>query len=297
MVMANPIAVFSDDFITDFAAAAERAAEIGIQGLAVRNVWGRNVRDLSTEELTRIRKIADTHGLSISALGAPYGRGFFLDEPESRKHAEALLAQMLQCAEVLGTTYIRIFSPWLRGHDAYETWSDRPDYDADLDSLAEQLAPSVRMAERAGMTLIVETEGASYVGQAREARLLIERLDSDALALCWDVANAWRSGERPWPDGFDQATRVRIADVHIKDLYAERANPDRASQRRARAGEGDVPYRTILAALIDQGYTGFFTVERNSHPRRPEDSPELFGDVMADLSNLKSILHNILGNE
>ncbi|WP_328912263.1 MULTISPECIES: sugar phosphate isomerase/epimerase family protein [unclassified Streptomyces] len=290
--MAIRTSVFSDDFVTDFTAAARGAAELGLDGLAVRNVRGRNIKDLEPDDVRRVRRIADDHGLCVSALGSPYGRGFFLDDDGSRQEAERLLDRMLGYADLLGTRLIRIFAPWLRGHDDYAMWSDRPDFTDCLDRLAEQLAPSVRAAERAGAVLMVETEGASHIGQACETALLLERLDSPALALCWDVANAWRSGETPL-DGLTAALRLPVVDVHIKDLHADPADPAKAGTRRAVAGEGDVPYRTILPALIDHGYDGFLTVERNYHPRRPEDDPGLTSDVQSDIRNLRAIVDDI----
>lgn len=288
-----PVAVFSDDLVTDFPAAAWTAAELGASGIAVRNVGGRNVSQLTDDEVTEIRQVADEHGLAVSALASPIGRGWFLDEDGGQERALTMLDRMVRQARILGTSNVRIFGPWLRGHDAYEMWSDRPDYTLCLDRLADELRPAVERAELAGVTLMIETEGASYVGQAREARLLIERLGSAALALCWDPANAWRSGERPWPDGFAEATRVRIADVHAKDLDPDIADPSWPGLHKARTGEGGVGYQTILPALAESGYRGFVTVERNYHPRRPEDDPALTADVLADLANLVALVGDL----
>jgi sugar phosphate isomerase/epimerase len=146
------------------------------------------------------------------------------------------------------------------------------------------------MAEQAGTTLMIELEGASYAGQAGEARQLIQALDSPAVALCWDVCNGWWSGEPPWEQGYREATQVRIVDVQTKDVPADPADPARPTFGRAVVGEGDVPYATIIPALIESGYQGYFTVERVYHPRRPEEHPELQRDALADVRNLKALV-------
>jgi sugar phosphate isomerase/epimerase len=278
------IAAYNDDIAADVEIAADIAAREGLDGLAIRNPWGTNLGALGPTDMRRIREIADSRGLAITALGAPYGRQFFIEDDDAQRAAEALLGKMFDFAEILGTRYVRIFALWLRDHDSYESWADRPDYSRWLDQLIARLEPSVRMAERSGYTLMIETEGASWVGQVREARQVFELLNSPAVTLCWDVANAWRSGELP-PDGLALARTMKLADVNLKDLYPADGAPDVPSTRRAVVGEGGIPYREIIETVLDDGFDGAFTVERNYYPRRPEDHPELQADIRSDIRN------------
>ncbi len=287
--MGYRVSVYNDDIAADFATAAAVAAGAGVDGLAIRNVWGRNIATLERTELELVRKVADEHGLAFTAVGSPYGRGFYLDSDDDQRAAEAVLGKMFAVGEILGCDVIRIFALWLRDHESYASWAIRPDLDECLDRLAGRLRPSVEMARRAGVTLMIETEGASYVGQVREARELFERLGANSVVLCWDVANAWRSGEQPL-DGLHGARALPLADVNVKDLVAEPGRPDLASDRRAVVGEGSIPYGEIVATLLHDGYDGVFTVERNYYPRRPEDETRLQEDIVKDIANLHELL-------
>jgi sugar phosphate isomerase/epimerase len=291
------LAAFSDDLVSDFSAAAELAVGLRLDGLAVRHVGGRNVRDLDDAEVRQVKRTADERGLAISAVGSPYGRGFFIDDDASSAAAHRLLERMIRQADILDSPNIRVFTLWLRGQDPLERWTRRPDYDACLERLAERLAPSVAMAERAGMNLMIELEGASYVGQVAEFRRLMTHLDSPAVVLCWDVCNGWWSGELPWPDGWREAQGLPIVDVQTKDVVADPEDPQRPTFRQVVVGEGDVPYTRILPELIRSGYDGWFTVERVYHPRKPEEHPELQRDALADVANLRAILESAVAEQ
>jgi sugar phosphate isomerase/epimerase len=119
-------------------------------------------------------------------------------------------------------------------------------------------------------------------------------VNSPSLALCWDVANGWWSGELPWPDGFAAAQGLTIVDVQTKDTHADPARPERAGFDRAVTGEGDIPYAAILRELAREGYTGYVTAERVHHPSKPEDHPELQRASLADLGNLRTMVEDAL---
>ncbi len=284
------LGAFSDDLVSDFAGAARLAAESGLDGLAVRNVGGRNVVDVDPTELADIRRQADDHGLEIASVASQYGRGFWVDSDEAQRLHELILDRALRAADRLDAPHVRIFALWLPGQDDLPEWRRRPRYPDCLDAVVRRLRPSVRMAERAGITLMAELEGASYAGQAAEARQLIEALDSASVALCWDVCNGWWSGEAPWPDGYREATRVPIVDVQTKDVRARVDDPSQPTFDLTVTGEGDVPFREIIPALIASGYPGYFTVERVYHPRKPEQEPALQRAALADIRNLRALL-------
>jgi len=283
------ISAFSDDIATDPELAVRRGAELGATGLAIRNVWGRNVADLDAGEVRGVARLLGEAGLRASSVGAQIGRGWFLDEEGGGARAGETLRRVAPHAGTLGTARIRVFAPWLRGHDAYELWSDRPEESVVLGPVVDALAPLAQLAESLGVTLALETEGASHVGHAREARLVIEAIGSPALTLCWDPANAWRSGEEP-SAGLAEALRVPLSDVHTKDLFPRSTPAGGRAFEKAPTGTGGVGYPAILRALIGAGYDGPVTVERNHHPHAPERDPHRMGDTLADLRNLVALL-------
>jgi sugar phosphate isomerase/epimerase len=286
------LGAFNDDLHTDFLHAAQIAVEEGLDGLAVRNVRGRNIAELDTAEVTGIRRIADDHGIEIASIGSQFGRGLYLGDAAAQAQAEAHLARAIRYADICSTALVRGFAAWLPGQEPLTEWTRRPSFPDALSALVDALRPSVRMAEKAGVTLMFELEGASYVGTVSEAIELFAALDSPSVALCWDVCNGWWSGEEPL-DGYARLGQVRVVDVQTKDVPADPEDPRRALLTRAVVGEGDVGYPDILPDLVKGGYSGYITAERVHHPVRPEDDPIAQASTLSDIRNLNRILNPV----
>jgi sugar phosphate isomerase/epimerase len=284
--VASRLAAISDDLSSDFADAARLAADLGLDGLGVRHVGGVNVRDLDDDTLRATRATAEAHHLAISAVSSPLGRDLYLGADTSP--ALALLDRMIQASDLLGSSLVRVFATWLPGKDALPEWWERPG--TTPAEVAERMSAYAERAERAGVTLMLELEGASYVGQLAEARELFAAVDSPALALCWDVCNGWWSGERPLEDGWPIARSLPIADVQLKDVKVRPGGEGRPDFEQVVLGDGDIPYDRIVDALLQDGYDGWFTAERVYHPRKPELDDRLRADIVADISRLKTLL-------
>jgi len=286
--MGPRLAAISDDLSSDFGDAARLAAELGLSGLAVRHVDGRNINELEPCAVTAVRRTADQYGLDISAVSSPLGRGMSVDADPAP--ALALLDRMIAYADVLGTNLVRFFACWIPGKDPIEDWWERPDLTAALPRLLDRVGAFTDRAERAGVILMLELEGASYAGQVAEARTLMTEVGSPSLALCWDVCNGWWSGEHPVTTGLGLALRLPIVDVQFKDVRARADDPARPELTQVVLGTGDIDYDTIISTLRRNDYAGWYTVERVYHPRRPEVERSLQDAIIADLRHLRSLL-------
>jgi sugar phosphate isomerase/epimerase len=119
---------------------------------------------------------------------------------------------------------------------------------------------------------------------------VIAELDSDSVALCWDVCNGWWSGEHPVAEGLNRAIRLPLVDVQVKDVRARPGHPSRPDHAQVALGSGDIDYPTIISTLSQNHYRGWYTAERFYHPRRPEVEPELQHAMIADLQHLATLL-------
>jgi sugar phosphate isomerase/epimerase len=294
--MAVRVGAFSDDLSSEFLPACALAANCGLDGLAVRNVGGRNVVEADDGEVADIKKQADDHGLMIASVGSQFGRGFYVDDDAGAAAAMDTLRRALDIAHLLGSGLVRIFALWLPGQEELPEWARRPDPARYLDPVAARLRPAARLAEDAGVTLMIELEGASYAGTVAEADALIKAIGSPAVALCWDVCNGWWSGEDPLRTGYPIALGMPIVDVQTKDVPARADDPARPTFGRAVVGQGGVPYREIIPGLIAAGYDGYFTAERVHHPRKPEQETELQRATLADIAALQAIVSGAASN-
>lgn len=282
------VAAVSDDLSSDFEDAARRARRLGVDGLAIRHVGGRNVADLDRTAVLDVSRVAAAYGLPIAAVSSPLGRGLSLEDDPGP--ALELLDRMVAYANLLGTDLVRFFACWISAKEAVDDWWERPDLTAALPRLVDRVNAFADRAERAGVRLMLELEGASYVGQVAEAERLLAALDSTSVGLCWDVCNGWWSGEHPVDGALPLATRLPLVDVQFKDVRARPGEPSRPDTVQVELGSGDIDYATIVAGLKASGYDGWCTAERVYHPRRPEVEPDLQDAMAVDLRELRSLV-------
>lgn len=274
------LSVFSDDLAADWERAIEAAQGAGVQGLEIRNVWGKSSKDLTDEEAKKMASALKGSGLEISCMGSTYGRRFWLDDPESKKMTEDVLAKMIRFCEIFGTNKIRIFALWIPGYEEDRNlWAVRPRFNLNLlTRIVRNMETSVKMAEDAGVMLLIENEGNSYSGTCREARLIMEAVDSPAVQCIYHPRVTGLTGEGAYPEGYNQVNGF-IQHVHMGrlDYYWNNAEPT-------------IPHREVLEALLRDSYDGWITIERHFHPRDPEKDPELRQQTLSDIKAVREIL-------
>ena len=122
----------------------------------------------------------------------------------------------------------------------------------------------VRLAEDAGITLVVETGNNAIITSGFLGRKLIDDLGIKHLKMMWDPANSLYYGDVPYPDAYKQIKDC-LGHVHIKDCKVDIA---RATVRFCPLGEGHMaPYLgDIAAALKRDKYQGVVSLESVSRP-------------------------------
>ncbi|MDQ3349656.1 MAG: sugar phosphate isomerase/epimerase, partial [Acidobacteriota bacterium] len=262
-----PIAAITDEFATDDLEVALRAMEeIGMTGAELRVVGGRNIIELSDEEIARARAQVEAHGMRVLSIASPllkcvlpggpplderfqqdvFGSAYtFEDQPRLTRRA-------FDIAEQAGARLIRVFSYW-------RTIDPQREYDriaAALSDLADQ-------ALERGLVIGLENEHACNVGTGAEAARMLAAVDHPALKLIWDPANAFILGETPYPSGYASLPADRIVHVHAKDCVMAGLKPAWGP-----LGEMGVDWKGQVAALVRDGYQGAVSLE--THWRGPD---------------------------
>ena len=88
------------------------------------------------------------------------------------------------------------------------------------------------------------------------AARLLEALPHAHLQVVWDPANAFVSGEVPFPDGYRRLPVSRIVHVHAKDCRVENHKPTWGP-----LGGGAIDWKGQIAALSEDGYRGYISLE------------------------------------
>lgn len=248
--------VFSDEISPDFEEAVRLAAEAGAEGLELRGkMWDRAIAAIDDADAARVREVCARHRVRVAILGSPVGKCSADDPEECRTHA-AWFERMCELAVRFETPLIRAFALWRPNHSR-ETDHLRPDLDVHLPRIAEFLTPLVRQAERTGVRICLETEGATMVGTCAEASRVMDAVGRPAvLGVAWDVNNGLSCGESPYPEGYS-LVRDRVYHLHVKP---------NAAGSLATVAESPLTYEALMRTLRADGFRGWASIEHWGSP-------------------------------
>lgn len=253
------MAAITDEFSPELERAAGAMAAIGMTGAELRVVFGKNILDLTDDEVTRSCAVLDAHGLHAVALSSPLLKCVLPDSPSldvrfqhdvfASRHTfddqPRLATRAIEIAHRTGARIIRVFSYW-------RTVAPEKCFGRIVEALT-------LLAERAAgedLIIAVENEHACNVSTAADAARVLAAVNHPNLKLVWDPANAYVAGELPFPDGYRKLTPGSIAHVHAKDCYFAEGAPVWGP-----LGACAIDWKGQLAALIADGYTGSVSLE------------------------------------
>jgi L-ribulose-5-phosphate 3-epimerase len=253
------IAAITDEFSPDIEVATTSMAQIGMTGAELRMVFGKNIIDLTDEELDRALEICKSKNLEVIGIaspilkcvlpGAPPVDSRFQQDMFAAKHnfddQPRLTKRAFEIAHRMGARIIRVFSYWR---------SVEPE--ACFDGVISALTGLAEQAAKEDLIIGLENEHACNIATAAETAPVLARIDHPNLKVVWDPCNGLISGEVPYPDGYRLLPIDRIVHVHAKDCHADGIKPIWGP-----LGEQGVDWRGQIAALKNDGYTGWISLE------------------------------------
>ncbi len=233
------------------------ARDLGYDGVELRLLDGEVIPpDLAADERRRVKRQFASAGVEIACLDT--SARFTAPEPEARRKQEDDVRRYLQLANEWETPLIRVFGGNLApGQTEAEG----------VDLLAESLARLAPDAERAGVTVCLETHDAFSAG--RLVGEVLGRVPSPGVAALWDTHHPYRMNEtveETW--GY---VGSRLVHTHVKDA---RRKPDGGWQL-CLLGQGEVPVRAALATWAANGYRGYVCVEWEKKWHPEIEAPEV----------------------
>jgi sugar phosphate isomerase/epimerase len=253
------VAAITDEFGPDLEAATDAMAGIGMQGAELRVVFGRNILDLSDEEVNRVRAICDAQGLQIVSLSSPLLKCTLPGAPpiddrfeqdvfgskNSYEDQPRLTARAFEMAHRTGARIIRVFSYWRVTEPQVV-----------FDRVAEALHSLAQRAALEDFIIGIENEHACNISTGADTGRLLAEVSHPNLQAVWDPANAYVAGETSYPDGYRALPLDRIAHVHAKDCYLDGHKPIWGP-----LGACAVDWKGQLGALVADGYQGWVSLE------------------------------------
>ena len=254
-----PVAAITDEFSPELEVAIRSMTELGMTGAELRMVSGKNIVDLSDEELDGAIAVVRGAGLEILSIASPLLKCVLPDSPEvdarfqqdmfAAKHTFAdqprLTARAMEIAGRTGARIIRVFSYWRTVEP-----------EACFERIVEALGALADEAARHNVIIGLENEHACNIATGAETARVLAALDHPNLKVVWDPANAVVSGERAFPDGYGKLPVSRIQHVHAKDCTMDGHTPLWCA-----IGEGVVGWRGQVDALVRDGYKGWLSLE------------------------------------
>lgn len=225
----------------------------------LRVVNGKNIMDLSEDELKRVKEQLDAAGISVISIASPLLKCVLPNSPplDSRfqhdvfasKHTyedqERLGEHAFKLATFFGAKIIRVFSYWRTVEPS-----------ACTEAIVQDLRKLADLAIAEDLTIGLENEHACNVGTAAESKVVLDAVEHPNLKLVWDPANALVSGEDPVPHGYNLLPKSRIVHVHAKDCHMEGEKPVWGP-----LGTRAVRWKEQVAALLEDGYKGYLSLE------------------------------------
>jgi sugar phosphate isomerase/epimerase len=254
-----PIAAITDEFSPQLSAAIPIMQEIGMTAAELRVVDGKNILDLSDDELKRTKETLHRAGLPVIAIASPLLKCVLPEAPDldsrfqhdafASKHTfedqPRLTERAIQIAKFFNSKIIRVFSYW-RTVAPEEC----------LERISAALAQLSTLAEKENVLIGLENEHACNVGTAYEAMQVLQTVKGASLGLVWDPANALVAGEDPFPTGYSLLPKERILHVHAKDCHMDGDRPVWGP-----LGTRKVRWKEQIDGLLEDGYKGYISLE------------------------------------
>ena len=225
----------------------------------LRMVFGKNIIDLTDEELERAKEIVAAKGLKIISIASPLLKCVLPNAPEvdsrfqqdifASRHTFAdqprLTDRAFDIAKRTGARIVRVFSYW-------RTVEPEQCFDRVVMALGEL----AEKAARHDLIIGLENEQACNIATGAETARVLAAVGHANLQVVWDPCNALVSGETPFPEGYRRLPVERIVHVHAKDCTVKEHTPTFGP-----LGECGIDWKGQIHALASDGYKGYISLE------------------------------------
>jgi len=235
------LGVITDGISRDFEHALDVMNEFGLKYAELQFLWDKEVGSLSTVEVSKVQDLVRAHDVKVSCISRHIFGGLLLGDMEKDnraylEHIEAL-RRCIDMAKALDCSLVRVMSfrkeMVLFGSHGAEVWNVSK---GAWGKFLELMDLPVRIAEEAGVTLVVETGNNAMITSATLARKLIDELGSSRLKVLWDPCNSLYCNEKAYPDGYEAIRGNYLGHIHIKDA------------------DVDIPKATIVCKALNTGH-------------------------------------------
>lgn len=194
---------FSDEIDEKIEVQFQSMKKLGIPYFEARGIDGKNIADLTDEEIEALCRKMNEYGMKVSSIGSPIGKILITDDFES--HFQRF-QRVVEIAKKLDAKYIRIFSFYIPEGEQPELYRDE---------VFARLRKMCEYAKSQNVILLHENEKDIYGDSVERCTALMSEIYSEYFKAVFDPANFVQCGENA-KDAFLKL-KPYIAYVHIKD--------------------------------------------------------------------------------
>lgn len=234
--MAKPIrSAFADEYTNDLIGQLEALCSFGIDYLELRHADGKNVLQMTYDDITEVEQKLQAYGVRISAIGSPLGK--IPIDGDLHAHME-LVRRVCESAARLESKYVRMFSFYR------PAGVSREDVQAQV---VDALGQMLEIADAFGVVMCHENEAKIWGESPEQCKQLLDTFGGRLRAV-FDMGNFVLGGYAPY-DAY-ALLQPYISYFHIKDaLYRGAIVP---------AGLGEAQIGEILSDYAKRAKQDFF---------------------------------------
>ncbi|MCX5777312.1 MAG: sugar phosphate isomerase/epimerase [Candidatus Firestonebacteria bacterium] len=241
------LAIFSDEVSQNVKEVAAFCRKWKLEAVEIRTLLNKGPHNFSKEEIKLIKTVLKDNGIKVCSIASPFFKCTIDNKKEYEQHLD-ILKNCIDLAGATGAKIIRGFTFWRTGIA-----------EENLDRVAEYFPEPVKLMKKAKMVLGIENEPATFVGCARTQKIFLEKIHSPAVKAIWDPGNEVMDadGIAPFPNGY-RLVKDEIIHIHLKDALSMGYE---GKAECVPMGEGQVNYWGQFKALIEDGYSGYLSLE------------------------------------
>lgn len=251
------------------------AREAGFEGVEIDvSETGEITVDSSYEDVMKIRKAADKHGISLYSVASALWWVYPMthNDSEVREKSLSITKKQIDTANWLGCDTILLVPGMVDENHPYDVVYDRA---------LESVTRLAEYAEEKKVFIGIENVWSKFLVSPLEMRDFIDKTGSSYVKAYFDVGNVIRDG---YAEQWIRILGDRIAKVHFKDY--RRSTGDMSGF--VDLLNGDVDYPAVMSALAAIGYKGWATAELAPYAKYPEMLLKTASSVMDRIFEGKS---------
>lgn len=247
------ISIVSDEISRDFPTSVELATDWGIKNFEIRVVASGRIPNIPKDYYENMLHTIEAYKINITAISPGLFKGPLSESKEIEIQIKKVLPKCFQCAQDVKTDKIIVFG-FLKPEQILHK-----DYPEKLIDIFKKIA---ELAEKEKITIMIENELNSWIGEGEVTKEILMRINSQYLKLNWDPANSFKGDGEIFVEEY-KSLKDFIVNIHIKDIKPKVKGENEFTV----LGKGEINWEKIISCLAINKYQNYLCIEPHLFPK------------------------------